>query len=210
MFSSCKGTYAHVRGIRSYRPVHAHIHAHAQCTLRTYSCAPMHCAYMCTCTCVCACACLLTHAHTHTRTSRDPWDGRRELWEGAPPTAKPASTAGCRSGWGRESVGAAWGLLQAVGRGAGGTWTPLSREAVICPVSGCPRCCVRVSPSFSLRTFPRPRPQVLTGRGHQERVQNRGVQPWAGLTQLGLAADLVVPRPEAPPPHPHPMLQARL
>lgn len=50
---------------------------------------------------------------------------------------------------------------------------------------------------------PPPYLPVLTGRGHQEPVQSRSVQPWAGLaglTGLGQVADLVAPRP-GPLPH---------
>lgn len=87
-------------------------------------------------------------------------------------------------GWGGESSGPRGGSR--------GSWTPLSAKAVICPVSGCPRSwlskahpCVHVSPSFRLRTFPRPCPHVLTGHGHQEWCRTEACSPGRGWRGWG-------------------------
>lgn len=87
-------------------------------------------------------------------------------------------------GWGGESSGPRGGSR--------GSWTSLSAKAVICPVSGCPRSwlskahpCVHVSPSFRLRTFPRPCPHVLTGRGHQEWCRTEACSPGRGWRGWG-------------------------
>lgn len=160
-----------MRGVRVYRPVHAHIHTHVQCIHSTHTrvCICMH---TCVCAHVHAHSHMHTHTHTRTRTSRDPgMSGGNCEKEPLPQRSRVPLR-----GWGRECTGPAWASPPGRG-GARGPWTPLRGEAVIRPVPGRPRSwlsearrCIRVSPSFRLCTFPRPRPQVLTGRGHQERV----------------------------------------
>lgn len=77
----------------------AHIHTRMRNAHSAHVLVCAHALRICVRACTHTCACTLTH--TRTRTSQDPWDEQRELW-GAPPTAKPASTAGCRSGAGEE------------------------------------------------------------------------------------------------------------